>query len=103
MIVGFVNAGILNLMQAVGVIMGANIGTTVTAWIVSLDSLGEAATFFKPSFYAPLMIGVGAAFIMFCKNIKTDTRRNYNSNWFPLFRTDHYVIINERLYGRGSR
>lgn len=85
MIVGFVNAGILNLMQAVGVIMGANIGTTVTAWIVSLDSLGEAATFFKPSFYAPLMIGVGAAFIMFCKNIKTDTRRNYNSNRFPLF------------------
>lgn len=85
MIVGFVNAGIINLMQAVGVIMGANIGTTVTAWIVSLDSLGEAATFFKPSFYAPLMIGVGAAFIMFCKNIKTDTRRNYNSNRFPLF------------------
>ena len=73
MIVGFVNAGILNLMQAVGVIMGANIGTTVTAWIVSLDSLGEAATFFKPSFYAPLMIGVGAAFIMFCKKHKKQT------------------------------
>ena len=73
MIVGFVNAGIINLMQAVGVIMGANIGTTVTAWIVSLDSLGEAATFFKPSFYAPLMIGVGAAFIMFCKKHKKQT------------------------------
>ena len=42
MIVGFVNAGILNLMQAVGVIMGANIGTTVTAWIVSLGQIGDA-------------------------------------------------------------
>ena len=73
MTVGFVNAGIINLMQAVGVIMGANIGTTVTAWIVSLDSLGEAARFFKPSFYAPLMIGVGPAFIMFCKKHKKQT------------------------------
>ena len=40
MVVGFVNAGILNLTQAVGVIMGANIGTTITAWMVSLNSLG---------------------------------------------------------------
>lgn len=70
MVVGFVNAGILNLMQAVGVIMGANIGTTITAWIVSLDSLGAAATALKPSFYAPLMIGIGAAFVMFCKKHK---------------------------------
>ena len=73
MVVGFVNAGIINLMQAVGVIMGANIGTTVTAWIVSLDSLGSAAAAIKPSFYAPLMIGVGAAFIMFCKKHKKQT------------------------------
>ena len=73
MVVGFVNAGILNLMQAVGVIMGANIGTTVTAWIVSLDSLGSAATALKPSFYAPLMIGIGAAFVMFCKKHKKQT------------------------------
>ena len=40
MVVGFVNAGILNLTQAVGVIMGANIGTTITAWMVSLNQLG---------------------------------------------------------------
>ncbi len=73
MVVGFVNAGIINLLQSVGVIMGANIGTTVTAWIVSLDSLGEAATALKPSFYAPLMIGVGAAFIMFCRKHKKQT------------------------------
>ena len=51
MIVGFVNAGIINLMQAVGVIMGANIGTTITAWIVSLsrfpDILSAAASSFE--------------------------------------------------------
>ncbi len=73
MVVGFVNAGILNLMQAVGVVMGANIGTTVTAWIVSLDSLGEAAAILKPAFYAPLMVGIGAAIIMFCKKHKKQT------------------------------
>lgn len=67
MVVGFVNAGILDLIQAVGVIMGANIGTTITAWIVSLDSLGNAAAALKPTFYAPLLIGIGAALIMFCK------------------------------------
>lgn len=42
MVVGFVSAGVLNLTQAVGVIMGANIGTTITAWIVSLSQLGSA-------------------------------------------------------------
>lgn len=73
MVVGFVNAGILSLLQSVGVIMGANIGTTVTAWIVALDSLGSAAAAFKPSFYAPLMIGVGAALVMFCKKHKKQT------------------------------
>lgn len=73
MVVGFVNAGILSLIQAVGVIMGANIGTTVTAWIVALDSLGSAAAAIKPSFYAPLMIGVGAALVMFCRKHKKQT------------------------------
>lgn len=73
MVVGFVNAGILNLIQSVGVIMGANIGTTATAWIVSLDSLGETAELIKPAFYAPLMIGIGAAFLMFCKKHKKQT------------------------------
>ena len=52
MVVGFVNASILNLTQAVGVIMGANIGTTVTAWIVSMSEWGA---FFKPEFIACLL------------------------------------------------
>ena len=41
MVVGFVNAGIINLLQATGIIMGANIGTTVTSWIVSMSEWGE--------------------------------------------------------------
>lgn len=67
MVIGFVNAGLMNLFQTVGVIMGANIGTTITAWIVSAGQLGDAFTIMKPSFYAPLMIGIGALLVMFAK------------------------------------
>ena len=56
MVVGFVNAGIMNLTQAMGVIMGANIGTTVTGWLVSA---GEWAEFLKPSTLAPIAIAIG--------------------------------------------
>ena len=69
MVVGFVNAGLMSLKQAVGVIMGANIGTTVTAWIVSL---GEWTSFLKPSVLAPVCIIIGVIMISFCKkqNVK---------------------------------
>lgn len=67
MVVGFVNAGVLTLSQAVGVIMGANIGTTITAWIVSMGQIGDAATLLQPSFYAPLLIGIGAFIVLFSK------------------------------------
>lgn len=67
MVVGFVNAGIMNLTQAVGVIMGANIGTTVTAWIVSLGSFGSVL---KPEFFAPLLVGIGAFILLFGKTEK---------------------------------
>ena len=67
MVVGFVNAGLMSLRQAVGVIIGANIGTTVTAWIVSL---GDWAAFLKPSTIAPLCIGVGVIMVLFCKKQK---------------------------------
>ena len=55
MVVGLVNAGMMNLMQATGVIMGANIGTTVTSWFVSLVQidLGDTMEIFSPSFFAP--------------------------------------------------
>lgn len=64
MVVGFVNAGIINLTQAVGVIMGANIGTTVTGWLVSMNEWGA---FLKPDFFAPVLIAIGAFILMFAK------------------------------------
>ena len=68
MVVGFVNSGILTLQQAVGVIMGSNVGTTVTAWILSLSGL-EGDSFlvqlFKPSTLAPLLGTVGIILYMF--------------------------------------
>ncbi len=67
MIVGFVNAGLFNLSQAVGVIMGANIGTTITSWIVSSE---EWLAFLKPSQLAPLAIGAGAILLFFSKSQK---------------------------------
>ena len=73
MVVGFVSAGMLSLVQAVGVIMGANIGTTITAWIVSLGTIGDSLKLFQPGFYAPLMIGIGAIFILFSKSDKKKT------------------------------
>ncbi|MCI7796764.1 MAG: Na/Pi cotransporter family protein [Lachnospiraceae bacterium] len=71
MVVGFVNAGILNLTQAVGVIMGANIGTTITAWMVSLNELGGAMKVLQPSFFAPLFVGIGSFLLAFCKKKKS--------------------------------
>lgn len=67
MVVGFVNAGIMNLGQAVGVIMGANIGTTVTAWLVSMSEWGA---FLKPEFLAPLFIGIGSFTILLVKSYR---------------------------------
>ncbi|NLM14210.1 MAG: Na/Pi cotransporter family protein [Epulopiscium sp.] len=64
MVVGFVNAGLMTLAQAAGVIMGANIGTTVTGWIVSS---AEWAKFLKPSELAPLAIAVGVTLMLFAK------------------------------------
>ncbi len=61
MVVGFVNAGIMNLTQAMGVIMGANVGTTVTGWIVSA---GEWAEFLQPSTMAPIAIAVGVVIML---------------------------------------
>lgn len=64
MVVGFVNAGLMNLNQAVGVIMGANIGTTITSWIVSS---AEWMKFLSPSQLAPIAIAIGVVFMIFAK------------------------------------
>ena len=73
MVVGFVNSGIMTLHQAVGVIMGSNIGTTVTSWMLSLSGL-EGSSFiiqlFKPATLAPLIGVVGIVLFMFTKSEK---------------------------------
>ena len=76
MVVGFVNAGIMKLTEAVGVIMGANIGTTVTAWIVALAELGSAVEIFKPDFFAPIIFGISSLIVVFTKKEKTKTTAN---------------------------
>lgn len=73
MVVGFVNSGIMKLSQAVGVIMGANVGTTVTSWILSLTGI-ESSSFviqmFKPTSFSPILAIVGVGFVMFSKSEK---------------------------------
>lgn len=73
MVVGFVNSGIMKLRQAVGIIMGANIGTTVTSWILSLSGL-ESDNFFirllKPTSFSPVLALIGVVLILFSKKEK---------------------------------
>lgn len=76
MVVGFVNAGIIKLNDAVGVIMGANIGTTVTSWIVALAEFGTAVEIFKPEFFAPIVFGTSALIYVFAKKEKTKVTSN---------------------------
>ena len=73
MVVGFVNSGIMKLSQAVGVIMGANIGTTVTSWLLSLTGIqGDnfILTMMKPSSFSPILAVIGVGFLMFSKSDK---------------------------------
>nr|MDD6334985.1 Na/Pi cotransporter family protein [bacterium] len=73
MVVGFVNSGIMKLGQAIGVIMGANVGTTVTSWILSLTGLkGDSLliTLLKPSSFTPVLAVIGIAMTMFGKSVR---------------------------------
>lgn len=73
MVVGFVNSGLMTLRQAINVIMGANVGTTVTAWILSLAGIDSGNIFvrlLKPSSFVPILSLVGIIFYMFCKDSK---------------------------------
>lgn len=73
MVVGFVNSGIMTLKQSIGVIMGANIGTTVTAWILSLGGISGDNVFIKllkPASFTPVLALIGTIFIMFAKSSK---------------------------------
>lgn len=73
MVVGFVNSGLMQLSQAVGVIMGANLGTSVTAWLISMTGIeGDSLlmTMLKPSSFTPLLAFIGVILYMFVKNTK---------------------------------
>ena len=73
MVVGFVNSGIMKLEQAVGVIMGANVGTTITSWILSLtgiDSSSFLVRMLKPTSFSPILAIVGVAMLLFSKKEK---------------------------------
>ncbi|MBQ2786036.1 MAG: Na/Pi cotransporter family protein [Oscillospiraceae bacterium] len=73
MVVGFVNSRLMTLKQSIGVIMGANIGTTVTAWILSLGGISSDNLFMqllKPTSFTPVLALIGTAFLMFSKSTK---------------------------------
>lgn len=73
MVVGFVNSGIMTLRQSIGVIMGANIGTTVTAWVLSLGGISSDNIFMqllKPTSFTPVLALIGTALLMFGKTSK---------------------------------
>ena len=75
MVVGFVNSGIMKLSQAIGIIMGANIGTTVTSWLLSLTGI-ESSNFLismlKPSSFSPVLALIGIIMYMSGKDKKKD-------------------------------
>lgn len=73
MVVGFVNSGIMKLSQAIGIIMGANIGTTITSWLLSLSGISSDSIFInllKPSSFAPVFAMVGVLLLMLGKKSK---------------------------------
>lgn len=73
MVVGFVNSGLMTLRQAINVIMGANVGTTVTAWILSLSGISSDNVFvklLKPSSFTPILALIGIVLYMFSKESK---------------------------------
>ena len=73
MVVGFVNSGIMKLNQAGGIIMGANIGTTATSWLLSLSGIDGGSFFLqmlKPTSFTPILAVIGAILVVFCKSEK---------------------------------
>lgn len=73
MVVGFVNSGVMTLQQAINVIMGANVGTTVTAWLLSLSGISSGSFFvrmLKPTSFSPILATVGTILFMFGKTSK---------------------------------
>lgn len=88
MVVGFVNSGIMKLSQAVGVIMGANIGTTITSWILSLTGIQSdnfIIQMFKPTSFSPVLAIIGVIFILFINDSK---KKRYRNNFYRFCNPD---------------
>ena len=76
MVVGFVNSGLMKLDQAVGIIMGANVGTTITSWILSLTGIESSNVFIRmlnPSSFSPILAIIGVFLLMMAKSDKKRT------------------------------
>ncbi len=79
MVVGFVNSGLMKLDQAVGIIMGANVGTTITSWILSLTGIESSNVFIRmlnPSSFSPILAIIGVFLLMMAKSDKKRTVGN---------------------------
>lgn len=73
MVVGFVNSGLMTLKQAINVIMGANVGTTITSWVLSLSGIDGGNIWIKllkPSSFTPVLALIGIIYFLFCKSSK---------------------------------
>ena len=83
MVVGFVNSGIMKLSQAIGIIMGANVGTTITSWLLSLTGI-ESDNFLlqlvKPTSFSPILAVIGVVFILFVKTWQK-ARSRFDFSW----------------------
>lgn len=83
MVVGFVNSGIMKLRQAIGIIMGANVGTTITSWILSLSGIeGDSLVMqlLKPSSFSAVFAFVGIILLMFCNSKRRNISAQFSSD-----------------------
>lgn len=100
MVVGFVNSGLMSLCQAINVIMGANVGTTVTAWILSLagiDSENFYVNLLKPTSFTPMLALIGIVLFM---AEKKQQAKGHRTDSFGLF---HFDVRHERYVRSGYR
>ena len=107
MVVGFANSGLMTLTQAVNVIMGANIGTTVTAWILSLagiESSNVLVRLLKPSSFTPILALTGIIFYLFCKNDRNHIPQLhiFHINRHVLKKIQFRMIVKEAYISKAS-
>lgn len=104
MLVGFVNSGIMKLSQAIGIIMGSNVGTTITSWILSLSGI-QSSNFIlrllKPESFCPLLALIAVILIMTSKITYQDAKCRSFFNRFCCF--DVWYAIDVNFYGSTCR